>query len=265
MALVVVSCGGDWDALRTEVLSTSTSSAATTTTAAATSTTTIVRTTSTSSTTTASVARTTSTTTTTTAPTTSTGYSEEELDFFGEVAFGAEYGSDTGRVTKWTHDVHIAVHGEPTAEDLATLEAVVSDLGAIIDTIEIEIVDSGQDVDLHFAPESEFDSIEPNYVPGNLGFFWVWWDGERNITRASVLISTTGVTQAERNHLIREEITQSMGLMRDSSSYPDSIFHSAWTQVQEYSQLDEAAIELLYLPVVAPGMTYSEAVEAIQG
>ena len=32
------------------------------------------------------------------------------------------------------------------------------------------------DIEVIFAPESEFKKLEPNYVPVNYGFFWTWWN-----------------------------------------------------------------------------------------
>jgi hypothetical protein len=217
----------------------------------------------------ATIATTTSTTPATTTSSTSTTlavtYPEAALDYFIEVAFGPEFGGGPREIRKWTQDVEIVIHGDPNAEDLATLDDVIADLNEIIGTIEVSIVPSGGNVDLHFAPEAEFDEIEPNYVPVNMGFFWVWWDGLGNITRARVLVSTTGLTQEERNHVIREEITQQMGLMSDSFSYEESIFYQAWTTTQEYSMLDELVIELLYLPQIAVGMDVDQALDAIDG
>lgn len=207
-------------------------------------------------------------TTTTVAPTTTLAprfYPPDAVDFFEEIAFGPEFGDGSREIRKWTHDVRIVVHGDPGDEDLVTLYDVVADLNALIGTIVIDIVTSDGNFDIHFAPEPEFASIEPNYVPVNMGFFWVWWDAEGNITDARVLISTTDLTQAERNHIIREEVTQSLGLMRDSFQYEDSIFYQGWTETQEYSELDELLIEMLYLPEVEPQMTVEEARAVIPG
>ena len=203
---------------------------------------------------------------TTAAPTTTTiavAYSQAALDYFVEIAFGPEFGGGPRQIRKWARDVEIEVHGDPNAEDLATLDDVIADLNEIIGTIEVRIVEAGGNVDLHFAPEAQFDEIEPNYVPTNMGFFWVYWDARGNISNSRVLVSTTGLTQIERNHIIREEITQQMGLMRDSHSYPDSMFQQAWTTTQAYSELDEILIELLYLPQVEAGMGVDEALAAI--
>ncbi|MCT7953556.1 DUF2927 domain-containing protein [Ancylothrix sp. C2] len=84
------------------------------------------------------------------------------------------------------------------------------------------------------------------------------WDETKQITGAEILISTTGVTQKERSHLIREELTQAFGLPADSDKYSDSIFYQQWTDVTEYSSLDKKLIRMLYSPQVKPGMNESQ-------
>ncbi len=112
-------------------------------------------------------------------------------------------------------------------------------------------------------PKEDYGSIEPRYVQGNKGFFWVLWDHNVNINTihsASILISTTenDLTQKERSHLIREELTQSLGLMNDSNKYADSIFYQVWTDTETYADIDKAVIQILYDPNVLPNMSYLE-------
>jgi len=190
-------------------------------------------------------------------------FSSAAVNYFVEIAFGSEYGDNSSVIHKWTSDVRIAVHGNPNADDLAALGDVIWDLNELIDTIDISVVTSGQNVDLYFAPETEFSGIESGYVPVNMGFFNTWWDASQAYTEAHILISTTGVTQPERDHLIREELTQSLGLMRDSYAYEDSMFYQGWTETPAYSDLDEQLIEMLYLPTIQPGMTVDEALAVI--
>jgi len=196
-------------------------------------------------------------------PVAGTPYAADELAYFSEIALGAEFGDSSSTVRKWTRDVRIAVHGNPTDADLATLEDVLGDLNALIDPIELSVVRSGQNVDLYFAPESDFSRIAPEYIPVNMGFFWTWWDSPGDIDQARVLISTTRVTQAERSHLIREELTQMLGLMNDSYAYPDSIFYQDWTETAAYSSLDEAVIVMLYSPGIEPGMDGDDALAVL--
>ena len=49
-----------------------------------------------------------------------------------------------------------------------------------------------------------------------------------------------------QKHLLREELTQSLGLFNDSDKYPNSIFQQAWTETTEYSEIDIKMIHMLY-------------------
>ena len=180
------------------------------------------------------------------------------VEYLSEIGFGVEYGSAAPVLHKWAQDVRIEVHGSPTEADLQTLEQVVLDLNAIVGEINLELVDEKANLEVYFSPESHFSAIEPAYVPVNLGFFRVWFDGEGVIQQAKVLIAADGTTQAERTHMIREELTQSLGLFKDSWEHSDSIFYEGWTTTDKYGPLDEATIRLLYQTQLAPGMTRNQ-------
>ena len=180
------------------------------------------------------------------------------MEYLSEIGFGVEYGSSAPVLHKWTQDVRIKVHGSPTEEDRQTLEQVVSELNSMVGEIDLELVDDAANLEVYFSPESQFSDIEPTYVPTNLGFFRVWFDGEGAIQQVIVLIAADGTTQAERIHLIREELAQSLGLFKDSWEHSDSIFYEGWTTTDKYGPLDEATIRLLYQPQLEPGMNRSQ-------
>jgi len=183
---------------------------------------------------------------------------QEAMDYFLEIALGSEWGNDSGTVRRWTQDLRIQVLGAPTQADLDTLVAVVSELNQLTNgEVSLQFVRDNPNVQVYFVPERDFSRYEPNYVPRNMGFFWTRSNGS-GIYNARILISTTDINQTERSHLIREELTQSMGLMRDSYRYDDSIFQQRWTRVTEYSDIDRAVIQLLYRPDIRPGMTRSQ-------
>ena len=184
-------------------------------------------------------------------------------DYFAEIAFGSEFGESDQRIHKWTHNPRITVHGSPTPADSATLARVIHDLNDIIGLIELELVPAGGDIDLHFVPEHEFPSITDNYVAGNIGFFSTWWNGRGEMTRGRVLVSTTIREQSLRDHTIREEITQALGLAQDSYTYPESIFHQEISTATEFSAIDRGVIEMLYRPEVVPGMNRDQAFAAL--
>ena len=191
-------------------------------------------------------------------------FTQEEIEYFTEIALGAEFGDETPVIKKWTDDVRIKINGEPTEEDLQTINNIVNDINKIITGLRIKIVDKNENLSITFSPESDFTSIDPNYVPTNYGFFWaLWHDDNFIIYNASILISSIGITQKERSHLIREELTQSLGLMNDSNKFEDSIFYQDWTNITEFSEIDRAVIKLLYLNNIKPGLSKEQVLKIL--
>lgn len=192
-------------------------------------------------------------------------YGSEAINYFFEIALGTEYGAATPILRKWTGGMRVQTHGSPTIVDLDSLSVIVKELNDLISevsTVRLQIVDTNPNVDIYFVPESQFLSIEPNVEPGNWGFYWVWWDQSNTIIKARILIDAEKTTQKERQHLIREELTQSLGLARDSLRYPDSIFYQEWTTTTQYASIDRKVIKLLYERRLRTGMTKPE-IEAL--
>ena len=199
-------------------------------------------------------------------PVTRSGYTEEEIDYFLEIALGTEYGGAQPVIRKWRQDLKINLMGTPSETDMKTLDDVIKELNGIIDGVSLWEVEGQANVEIHFLPEDEFSQIEPNYVPLNYGFFWVQWNGDGELTFTRILIATDEViTQAVRSHLLREELTQSLGLMRDSNRYPDSIFYQGFTNTTAYSEIDKVVIEILYLNEIRTNMTEAEVREVLSG
>jgi len=191
-------------------------------------------------------------------------FTQEEIEYFSEIALGAEFGDETPVIKRWADDIRINVNGEPTKEDLQTINNIIDDLSELISGIKIKLVDKNGNLSITFSPESDFTSIDPNYVPTNYGFFWaLWHDDNFVIYDASILISSIDITQEERSHLIREELTQSLGLMNDSNKYEDSIFYQEWTSVAEFSEIDRAVIKLLYLNNIKPGLSKEQVLKIL--
>ena len=185
-------------------------------------------------------------------------YAAMVLDYFSELGFGQEYGSTSPVLHKWTQDVTLRVFGAPTAADLKALDLTVGELNRLLTGVQLILTDENADLAVYFAPESSFSTIEPEYVPGNLGFFRVWWDDQGAIYKGRILISSDGINQRERSHLIREELTQSLGLFRDSWQYPESIFYQGWTATPGFAPIDGPTIQLLYQPQLSAGMTQGQ-------
>jgi hypothetical protein len=193
-----------------------------------------------------------------------TSWSQDEIDYLIEIGLGAEYGSSEPLVKKWTSDPRIKVFGSPTDADQITLRQVVGELNNLQGQITLKVVRSRPTIEIHFAPESRFSGIEPSYRSTNYGFFWTWWKDSGEIHRARILIATDHIDQRERSHLIREELTQCLGLRRDSSRYPKSVFYGRRTYVTEYAPIDRALVRMLYSDAIQPNMTGAQVREALK-
>ncbi|HET7275050.1 MAG TPA: DUF2927 domain-containing protein [Longimicrobiaceae bacterium] len=189
---------------------------------------------------------------------TNPGVLSPELQYFEEIALGLEYGDAGSRVHKWTTNLRIQIHGSPTAADNEAVAQVISEVNGLVGSKLLVLVESGSNVDLWFAPVSQFPTLQPNYVSGNLGFVWIDWSTSGSIEHAQVLIASDRVTPEQRAHLIREELTQALGLLRDSDRYVESVFFEGWSESTHYAPIDETLIRMLYRPEVRAGMRRSE-------
>jgi hypothetical protein len=144
------------------------------------------------------------------------------------------------------------------------LEQVIGELKSLTG-LDIRQVKTSHNMAIYFIPENRFSSVLPQYRPINYGFFWTWINAEYEIIKAVILISSTRINQRERAHLIREELTQSLGLMNDSSKYINSMFQSAWTHTTSYSPMDVTLIKLLYRPDIQPGMSKNDLMAVLGG
>ncbi len=186
-------------------------------------------------------------------------YTESEIEYFEEIALGTEYGNTDQVIRKWGNDIKIKVNGVPTQKDLDALDKVVSDIDSIIgEKIPISIVEESPNISINFVPTSEFSICEA--APGNYGYFNCMW--ENNLIYKCDICIATDIYQEERSHMIREEVTQSLGLMNDSEKYRNSIFFQGYSATQKYVEIDRKLIEMLYIDEIKPGMRKKE-VESI--
>lgn len=178
-----------------------------------------------------------------------------ELDYFESIALGSEFGGASETVRKWLQDVDVQIHGAPTKKDRDTTAAVIADLNRLIPTVDVRLVNKNADINIYFVPVDEAADYVPDYQQYSLGYFTFYNEPSGELEGADIMVATDWTSQVLRSHLIREELTQSFGLAKDSDEYPDSIFYQSYSEVQKYSPMDEAIIKLLYLPEIKVGFT----------
>lgn len=185
-------------------------------------------------------------------------FSPEEVSYYLDVAIGTEYGDADPVIHKWGDEIVVYVSGKPGQADMQELDRVIDDLNRLLDGPDIRTTARRESPNLriHFAPESTFADVLHQYVPVNRGFFWFHTDETAEIIEADVLIDNTdAISQVSRNHLIREEFTQALGLARVTEEFPESIFGPAGPTPTEYAPIDRTVIRIHDLPVIRPGMT----------
>jgi hypothetical protein len=195
-----------------------------------------------------------------------TSLTEEQLVFL-DICLGSEFGSPSERIRKWTDDIRMFVP-EPMPELEAELDNIMSEINQLSETIQLSIV---QDPDssnlLVFFGRSivyalQYEPSARDYIDNNNGLFSVNWNPNTfEIFRGSVCVDT----QKERNldclkHLLREELTQALGMMNDTNVYEHSIFYSAYTCSPSYSDLDRKFIQNFLSRRIEKGMCPKEVV-----
>lgn len=209
-------------------------------------------------------------------------YSHEAINYFSEVAFGAEFGNSQGLnfIVKWGRGMRVYI-SNANQDDIAEARRIVDELAALtglsIDFTDqpltgnnfphdtIHIVYTTQDAFNRLCGLNRYQSVVVQTHGEQKGFFCNDWNERYIITRANILIDNSIQSQDQRNHLLREELTQSFGIMKDSYAYTDSIFHADYGYTPtEYSELDKQVIRILYDRKLSPGMTLEQVLQELQ-
>lgn len=189
---------------------------------------------------------------------------ELAFSYFSEIALKAEFNDNNDNlVHKWEDPIRVEVHGTPSAEDLATLNRIISELNSLNIIPPISIVNTGGNYLVYFVPLEEMGNVISGYVEDNWGFVSIYWDGSQKITDAEAAIAVDVMNQEERNHIILEEFIQGLGMLNDSYDYADSIFQQDWNVVQDLMPIDWAVIRILYHPSLNSGMNKDRAYQVL--
>ena len=224
---------------------------------------------------------------------------ETAFNYLKEVAFGFEDGGLSEVVRKWTEDVYVKVHacdgsGNTTdlnAVDYAEIVSIVSELNSLIDTIDITLLNTSvtdicesethnnhllgdcyktgypkPNINFWITTRSRWETISSLDASGLGGQFAVNVSGSGRIYKA-ICWTSSAESETNRKSTIREELTQALGLGKDSASYSDSIFYETGGDggyATAYSDLDKEIIKMLYDPRLKMLMTKEQAEQALK-
>jgi hypothetical protein len=177
-----------------------------------------------------------------------------------DVALGTEFPASGGPaevVRRWTQPIRLSVMrgGRASRKDL---DDVVSVLDGLLRPrgLSMEIVGDGDrtaKLQVFYAPSAELGGIASangfSYLAGNDGFFYTFWNAAFELDRVYVLLATDKLSGTTMRHFTFEEVTQALGLARDSAIFSDSIFFASGDdggKAQDLSELDRRLVTFLY-------------------
>lgn len=176
---------------------------------------------------------------------------EQIKSYFNEIAYSGEFGTGCNCLTKWGTDIKIFIEGSYSTQDLQAVKNAISELNNVLTKIKISIVieKSKSNSILYFGTYETFNKKyllfqeDYSFVDGMAVIYPSITPGLIDNTKILICPNIKG---SKRNHVILEEITQSLGLANDSMKYPNSIFYDGDTFITSLSKLDKEVITMLY-------------------
>ena len=192
--------------------------------------------------------------------------SELALDGLFASAFSSEYG-DEGRnmLIRWASPLKLYIQGQPTEEDENALNSFLKDLiDKVPELPAISFADTPEEatVIISFVPYAQMAENLTTYEPDNWGFMNCF-DDNGDIRYGLIAIATDVTEQSDRNHLIREEFVNMLGLTNDIDFAQESIIYQPYTKTQELSAMDYEMLNLLYSPFLSAAMTEDDVRERL--
>ena len=193
----------------------------------------------------------------------------ETIAYFKEIALGFEFGGAAEITRRWETNMKIYVGGVKKPLLINELYKVIYEVNELASTgfMMSVVEDSSQsNYYLYLGSGKEYGILFPSsqsQINSNLGLFNINWDSQNNLFKGRMYVDIYKPDKYAQQHLLREELTQSLGLGKDSYKYPESIFQQNWTLTTEYAEIDNELIRLLYYPSLYSGMTDVEVEEAI--
>lgn len=195
-----------------------------------------------------------------------TGYTDQQvLNYFEKTAYYGEYDGFRDAALRWNTPVICAVHGDPSAEDLATVQRLFDVLNTIAGFPGIILASGGGsgNMNLYFVSEKRFGdyaSIPDSNVWGFANCNYMLNDYA--ITNTIVLIADEIPTRLERDSILSEEIIQSLGLLNDSFDYPESVFYQDSNSQGWPASIDWALVRILYNADMPQGASHTAGMAA---
>lgn len=191
-------------------------------------------------------------------------YEIRVIDYFKDIALGSEFGNASNITRKWNSELSIFIGGEPNAELIGELEKITTEINELAtDGFHVNIANDSLQSNYYifFGTGTKYAEIFPsqsNLVDYNWGLFTVLYNNQNQLTSGHMYVDIDRANLTQQKHLLREELTQSLGLANDSPTYMGSIFQSIPTTTTNYALIDKDLIRLLYHSDMSVGLNENQ-------
>ena len=190
-----------------------------------------------------------------------TEYNESVVSYFKEVALGFEFGNESKITRRWEGNMKLFIGGKPTPALIAETNRVVNEINNLAaNEFKVEVVGDSLQSNFYifFGSGNSYAAIFPaqsSFVASNWGLFSITFNNSNQLFKGHMYVDINRASLLEQKHLLREELTQSLGLARDSELYSESIFQQSFsTKTTEFAPIDRDLVRLLYHPKMKVGL-----------
>lgn len=190
------------------------------------------------------------------------------LKYFLDIVLKNEFERKIQKCKKWEVNIRLYTFFEKYNISLNNeINNIINDINNLSDTIKIyrttNIKDSNVKVFLSSRDTFKKHISRENwkYLNDNYGFGRIFYNNNFIISQALVYVDIYKTDNLDcQKHLLREEITQILGMPNDIN-LKKSIFNKDWECITQYSKFDTMIIKLFLSDKIQAGMDKQEIIE----
>lgn len=191
-------------------------------------------------------------------------YDARTINYFYETVFHEDFArGNNDNLWKWTTDPTIAIKGNASAVDTASVRDVIAEINSFGLPLKCRLVQASDSGSIHvfFGNVEEVASfvglgdLSAMGVDTNSTFGFAIpesYDGTLTKIKIGIYYMPSDTTTASRRKVVLEEIVQGLGIIGDSYSYPSSLFFQNSNPQKQFTDLDKQVLRLLYEPAILP-------------
>ena len=183
---------------------------------------------------------------------------EKAFAYLREVLLNKEFGAGSGSIVRWIESPDVVLV-EGSESSRAVLNRVTKQLNDALEGTPTKlesVIESKKDrrIEVFMVPGSRFRAIGRTRgfkVHGKQdGYVWVFWDTRKKfIQRATVMVAVDRIDGDLLEHVLLEELTQSLGPLGDTTILPESVMFQRGSnhgRAPKLSDWDCRMLKLLY-------------------